>query len=106
MISDGANEVLYPIPKNCLVCRGKFYVGMKIKKTLNNITRYYNVNEKERIILYLDKKFPHEITLHIIKFLKDIIIYNFGHVNCCNKKNKNITWNIVSQRDIVIHSLM
>jgi hypothetical protein len=101
-----ASEVLYPIPKNCVVCREKFYVGMKIKKTLNNITRYYNVNEKERIILYLDKKFPHEITLHIIKFLKDIIIYNFGHVKCCNKKNKNITWNIVSQRDIVIHSLM
>ena len=106
MICNVANEVLYPIPKNCVVCREKFYVGMKIKKTSNNITRYYNTNEKERIILYLDQKFPHEITLYIIKFLKDIIIYNFGHVNCCNKKNKNITWNIVSQRDMVIHSVM
>ena len=45
-----ASEVLYPIPKNCVVCREKFYVGMKIKKTSNNITRYYNTNEKERII--------------------------------------------------------
>jgi hypothetical protein len=27
-----ASEVLYPIPKNCVVCREKFYVGMKIKK--------------------------------------------------------------------------
>lgn len=101
-----AIEVLYPIPKNCVVCRLKFYVGMKIKKTSNNITRYYNSNEKERIILYLNQKFPNEITLHIIKFLKDIIIYNFGHVNCCDRKNKNITWNIVSQSDMVIHSVM
>ena len=57
MICNVANEVLYPIPKNCVVCREKFYVGMKIKKTSNNITRYYNTNEKERIILYLDQKF-------------------------------------------------
>jgi len=27
-----ASEVLYPIPKNCVVCREKFYVGMKIKR--------------------------------------------------------------------------
>ncbi len=101
-----ASEVLYPIPKICVVCREKFYVGMKIKKTSNNISKYYNSNEKERIILYLNQKFPIEITLHIIKFLKDIIIYNFGHVNCCDRKNKNITWNIVSQRDMVIHSVM
>jgi len=101
-----ASEVLYPIPKNCVVCREKFYVGMKIKKTSNNIGRYYNANEKEMIILYLNQKFPNEITLHIIKFLRDIIIYNFGHVNCCDRKNKNITWNIVSQRDMVIHSVI
>ena len=101
-----ASEVLYPIPKNCVVCREKFYVGMKIKKTSNNIGKYYNSNEKERIILYLNQKLPNEITLHIIKFLRDIIIYNFGHVNCCDRKNKNITWNIVSQRDMVIHSVM
>jgi len=54
----------------------------------------------------LEQIFPHDITLHIIKFLKDIIIYNFGHINCCNKKNKNITWKIVSQRDMVIHSVL
>lgn len=101
-----ASEVLYPIPKNCVICREKFYVGMKIKKTTNNISRYYNYNEKERIILYLNQKFPNEITIHIIKFLKDIIIYNFGHVNCCNRKNKNITWSIVNQRDIVINNVM
>ena len=100
------SDVVYPIPKNCVVCREKFYVGMKIKKTSNNITSYYNKNEKERIILYLEQLFPHDITLHIIKFLKDIIIYNFGHINCCNKKNKNITWKIVSQRDMVIHSVL
>ena len=67
---------------------------------------YYNQNEKERIHLYLNKIFPNDIAIYIIKFLKDIIIYNFGHVNCCNIKNKNITWNIVSQRDMVIHSIM
>jgi hypothetical protein len=99
-------EVLYPIPKKCVVCRDKFYVGMKIKKTSNNINIYYNTNEKDKIMLYLNQKFPDEITRYIIKFLKDIIIYSYGHVNCCNMKNKNITWNIVSQRDMVIHSVM
>ena len=99
-------EVLYPIPKNCVVCREKFYVGMKIKKSSNNITRYYNRDEKEKIILYLNQKFPNEITLHIIKFLRDNIIYNFGHVNCCDRKNKNITWKIISQRDMIIDSVM
>lgn len=100
------SDVVYPIPKNCVVCRVNFYVGMKIKKTSINITRYYNINEKEKIILYLNQILPNDITLHIIKFLKDIIIYNFGHINCCNKKNKNITWEIVSQRDMVIYSVL
>jgi hypothetical protein len=99
-------EVLYPIPKNCVVCREKFYVGMKIKKSSNNITRYYNTDQKQKIILYLNQKFPNEITLHIIKFLRDNIIYNFGHINCCDRKNKNITWKIISQRDMIIDSVM
>lgn len=101
-----AIEVMYPIPKTCVVCREKFYVGMKIKKTSNNISSYYNINEKEQIILYLNQIFPSDISSHIIKFLKDIIIYNFGHVNCCNSKNKNITWYIESERDIIIPKVM
>ena len=85
-------EVLYPIPKNCVVCREKFYVGMKIKKSSNNITRYYNTDQKQKIILYLNQKFPNEITLHIIKFLRDNIIYNFGHINCGGRINNIMTW--------------
>lgn len=95
-------EVEYPIPKKCIVCRDKFYVGMKIKRASNSLNNYYNEKEKKIILYYLNQLFPNDITYNIIKFLKNIIIFNFGHFNCCRKENRNITWCITSKKDMII----
>ena len=96
-------EVEYPIPKKCVVCRENFYVGMKIKKASNNINQFYSDQEKIKILLYLNQIFPNDVTRNIIKFLKNIIIYNFGHISCCKRSNKNITWFINTNKDLVIY---
>lgn len=96
-------QVEYPLPKNCIVCRKNFYVGMKIKKAYNNTNKFYSEKEKKMIMIYLNQIFPNDITCNIIKFLKNVIIYNFGHISCCKKDNKNITWRIETNKDLIIY---
>ena len=98
MICNVANEVLYPIPKSCVVCREKFYVGMKIKKTSNNITRYYNINEKEKIILYVEQQIePNIYKVFLLNMEMEELISN--HVEICIKHKYVYSQNIsISQK--------
>jgi len=93
-------EVEYPIPKKCIVCHTNFYVGSKIKRTSNSIKNFYSNSEKMLIQLMLNIILPKDIVFNIIEFLRDENIINFGHYNCCDRKNKNILWLIHDKRNM------
>jgi hypothetical protein len=95
-------EVKYPLPKCCIICRKNFYVGTKIQKTCVVGEKFYNIDEKKMIIMYLNKILSMDITLYIIELMKKNIIYNFGHVSCNNRKNENIVWIISGEKDIAV----